>query len=174
MVLSLYGWLIAVVSLAFYPDHNINSSRKFHPFYISVTEMNHNAKNNIVEISCKIFADDLEKVLSRSAGGKVNVSDPNNKSNNDKLISTYIAKHLQLKIDDKPVTIQFIGSEREEDVVWSYFQVNNISAVKKIDVMNDILYETFESQTNLIHVQVDGNRQSKKVTNPESRLTFEY
>ena len=136
--------------------------------------MNYNAKDKIVEISCKIFADDLEKVLSKSTGSKVNVSDQNNKSNNDKLITAYIAKHLQLKIDDKPVTIQFIGSEREEDVVWSYFQVNNIASVKKIEVMNDILYETFGSETNLMHVQVDGNRESKKVTNPESRLVFEF
>jgi len=47
----------------------------------------------------------------------VNLSDQNKKANTDKLIAAYIIKHLQLKIDDKPVVLQFIGSEKEEDVV---------------------------------------------------------
>ena len=37
----------------------------FHPFFVSVTEMNHNAKDKTLEISCKLFADDFEKGLEQ-------------------------------------------------------------------------------------------------------------
>ena len=175
MVLSLYGWLIAAISLFFSNDFaDTGFQLGKHPFYISVTEINHNANDKIIEISCKIFADDLETTLSKSSGNKVNLSDQNNKAGNEKLIAAYIMKHLQLKIDDKPVVLQFVGSEKEEDVVWSYFQVNNIAAVKKMDIINDILYDSFDSETNLMHVMANGNRQSKKVSKPESRLVFEF
>src|SRR5882724_8072051 len=148
MVLSLYGWLIAVISLVFSNDAAYHGYQlRKHPFYVSVTEISHNAKDKIIEISCKIFADDLEMTLTKSSGTKVNLSDQNKKANTDKLIAAYIIKHLQLKIDDKPVVLQFIGSEKEEDVVWSYFQVNNISVVKKINAVNDILYDSYESET---------------------------
>jgi hypothetical protein len=175
MVLSLYGWLIAGISIIFSNDH-ADSGRQLrkHPFYISVTEISHNAQDKIIEISCKIFADDLETTLSKSSGTKVNLSDQNNKTGNDKMIAAYVMKHLQLKIDDKPVTLQFVGSEKEEDVVWSYFQVNNISTLKKMDIINDILYDLFDSETNLMHVMANGNRQSKKVSKPESHLVFEF
>ena len=36
-----------------------------HPFYISVTEVAHNAKEKSLEVSCKIFADDMEAALSQ-------------------------------------------------------------------------------------------------------------
>jgi Domain of unknown function (DUF6702) len=39
-----------------------------HPLYISVTEINHNAKDRILEVSCKIFTNDLETVLEKMSG----------------------------------------------------------------------------------------------------------
>ena len=36
-----------------------------HPFFVSVTEINHNAKDKTIEIACKIFTDDFE-TLSKS------------------------------------------------------------------------------------------------------------
>ncbi|MBS1598712.1 MAG: hypothetical protein JST75_10855 [Bacteroidetes bacterium] len=173
MVLSLYGRLIAVFSLICLQGEGKNSAMDLHPLYISVTEINHNAKNQTIEISCKIFADDLEKVLTKSSNTKVDFSSDNRKINNDKLLAAYITRHLKLEIDNKPVSLQFIGSEKEEDVIWSYFQVSNIATVKKLEIVNDILYDAFDTETNLVHVQLNGNRQSKKVTNPESHLVFE-
>ena len=141
---------------------------------MTVTEINHNAQEKIVEISCKIFADDLETVLKRSSGNKIQLSDQNKKAENDKLIAGYIVKHLQIKIDDRPVILQFVGSEKEDDAIWSYFQVNDISSVKKIDVINDLLYESFDSEINLVHVMANGSRQSKRVNNPEAHVVFEF
>ena len=34
----------------------------YHPIFVSVTEIEHNAKDKTLEISCKIFTDDLEKI----------------------------------------------------------------------------------------------------------------
>lgn len=171
----MYGWLIAIVSVLFVKsDREPITAAYKHPFYISVTEINHNSKEKLLEISCKIFADDFEAVLTKTSGAKVNISANSNKANNDKLISAYLTKHLQLKIDDKAVSLQFVGSEKEEDVVWTYFQVNNLETVKKIEIRNDVLYDLFDAETNLMHVMVNGNRQSKKVTNPESYLLFEF
>ncbi len=45
-----------------------------HPLYISVTEINHNAKDKILEVSCKIFTNDFETVLEKIAKTKVDLS----------------------------------------------------------------------------------------------------
>ncbi len=36
-----------------------------HPFYVSVTEISHNAKDKTLEISCKLFSSDFETVLEK-------------------------------------------------------------------------------------------------------------
>lgn len=174
MALSSYRWLTVVISLLSFNRDSTNILPVNHPFYMTVTEINHNAQEKIVEVSCKIFADDLEAVLKRSTGNKIQLSDQNKKSENDKLIAGYILKHLQIKIDDRPLILQFVGSEKEDDAIWSYFQVNDISNVKKIEIINDLLYESFDSEINLMHVMANGSRQSKRVSNPEAHLVFEF
>jgi hypothetical protein len=141
---------------------------------VSVTEINHNAKDRTLEISCKIFTNDFEEALHKLSGSKVDLSSAKDKTALDKVINTYIADHLKLKVDGKSVTLQFIGTEKESEGTWCYFQVSDIAALKKIEITNTILYEVFEAEINIIHVIVNGNRQSTKLTNPESQASFTF
>ena len=75
----------------------------FHPFFVSVTEMNHNAKDKTLEISCKLFADDFEKGLEQVYKIPVDITNPKDKKQTDQYISDYLKKHLQLKIDGKSI-----------------------------------------------------------------------
>src|SRR5258708_4250634 len=104
MAASLFKWLIILS----------------HPLYITVTEINHDPKDKTLEISCKMFTNDFEAVLEKTAHARVDLYDAKNKTANDRLIADYVEKHLLLRVDGKPVTLQFIGSEKEEDGTWSY------------------------------------------------------
>jgi hypothetical protein len=145
-----------------------------HPLYITVTEINHNAKERILEVSCKVFTNDLETVLEKVAGTRVDLSAPKDKPASDKLISAYVEKHLRLKVDGKPVQLHFIGSENEADGTWSYFQVNDVPVVKKIDAGDDLLYDGFNQQINIMHVTVGGQRQSTRLDYPEANASFQF
>jgi hypothetical protein len=176
MAVSLCKWLYATGLLLFicFDGNSSGLSIGLHPLYVSVTEINYNAKDRTVEISCKIFTNDLEATLEKLVHGKVDLSDQKDKPTTDKFIADYIQKHLQLKLDGRTVNLQFIGSEKETDATWSYFQVNNITAVKKIDIMNSILYDSFGQEINIMHVMVGGNRKSTKLSNPETNASFEF
>ena len=145
-----------------------------HPLYITVTEINHNPREKILEISCKIFTNDLETVLEKLAKAKVDLSSVKDKASNDKLIDAYIEKHLRLKVDGKPVGLRFVGSEKESDGTWCYFQVNDVPGVKKLDVVNDLLYDGFSQQINIMHVTVGGERKSTRLDCPEANASFQY
>jgi len=56
----------------------------------------------------------------------------------------------------------------------SYFQVNNISVVKKINAVNDILYDSYESETNLMHVMVNGADRVKKLVTRRSNWCLSF
>ena len=146
----------------------------FHPIHVSVTEINHNATDKTLEISCKLFTDDFEKVLAQIYKTKVDLINPPDRPAMEKLVSDFIQKHLTLKIDDKPVTLSYLGYEKDNDAVYSYFQVENISAVKKINITNNILHEMFTDQINLMHVIVNGTRKSVKLDYPEKEAVFSF
>ena len=173
MALSLCKWLILGVCSYLYGEP-VNEFYHFHPFYVSVTEISHNAREKILEVSCKIFTNDFELALSKFSNTKVDLSNPGNNPATAKPISDYISRHLQIKVDGRQVTLQYVGAEHETDATWSYFQVNDVPAVKKMEIVDDLLDDSFDAEINIIHVTVNGVRQSTKLNNPEKNVSFNF
>ena len=168
MVHFLFKWLMVGGFLLNQPE------TVSHPIYVSVTEIEHNAKEKTLEISCKIFTDDFEKTLRKAYKTYVDLLKPKDKNAMNNLVKDYVTKHLLIKVDGKAVALEFIGYEQEEEGIVSFYQVNNIPAVKKLDITNNILFEYKKEQINIIHVSVDGKRKSTKLLNPDAKAVFEF
>ncbi|MDB5196613.1 MAG: hypothetical protein JWP88_984 [Flaviaesturariibacter sp.] len=162
MALLSFKWLVPVlVSL-------------FHPFYIAVTEVNHNAKEKTLEISCKVFAEDLEETLKKNYKTTVDLSAEKQHAQNDKLIADYIIKHLFITTDGKPAKLSYVGFEKQAEAVYCYFEAVNVAAPKKVDFTNTILQDFTDKQINIIHMIVGGNRKSQKLDYPEKQVSFSF
>lgn len=166
MASILYKWLIVFSLTGFINTH--------HPIFVSVTEINHNAANKSLEISCKIFTDDLEQTLRQQNKIRIDLLNPASKQAMNVLVNNYIQKHLQLKVDDKAVVLEFVGFEQQEEGIISYFEVKNMATVKKLDVTNTILYESRPQQMQIIHVMVNGERKSSHLDNPDEKASFQF
>lgn len=145
-----------------------------HPIFVSVTEIEHNAKEKTLEISCKIFTDDFEKTLRKAYNTQVDLLKPKDKNAMNKMVADYVQKHLLIKVDAKPVALQFLGYQQDEEGIESYYQVNNIAAVKKMEITDNILFEYKKEQISIIHTNVNGNKKSTKLINPEDKYSFEF
>jgi hypothetical protein len=146
----------------------------FHPFFVSVTEINHNAKNHSVEVSCRMFYDDLEKALEKHYHTHFDIVKPTNKAQVNQLLTDYIKKHLIIKADGHVLNLSFVGYEIQEDGAWSYFEVKGVNSIKKIEVHDDLLYTEHPEQINMLHVTVNGERKSAKVENPEADAVISF
>jgi len=146
----------------------------FHPFYVSVTEIDYNAREGSLEISCKMFADDFENTLREQFKTKIDFAQPKDSKQLERMVYQYVQKHLQLKVNGKPASLQFVGFEKENEAAWCYLQVSNVPAVKRLDITNSLLYESYDSQISIMHVSVNGNRQSTRLINPESNTSFTF
>ncbi len=150
------------------------SSASMHPIYVSVTSIEHNAKEKTLEVSCKLFTNDFEKTLRKTYKTSVDLINPKDRSAMDKLINDYVLKHLKIATDGKPITLKYLGYEQEEEGITSYFEGANITEVKKIAVYNNLLYEYQIEQMGLIHITVAGIRKSTKLNNPDYKVVVEF
>jgi hypothetical protein len=158
----------------FYKWLMIGALGLFHPFYVSVTEINHNAKEKTLEISCKLFLEDTEKALQKQLGVPVELTSPKDLKKAQQQVSDYVKKHLLIKVDGKPVNLEFIGYEVEGASLWSYYQVKDISSVHKVDVSSNLLYEMYDTQISIVHVQVNADKKSSRANNPDTNMSFEF
>ncbi len=169
MAFTFIKWLSAILIF----NYSFLSDK--HPYFVSVTEIEHNAAEKILEVSVKIFTDDFEKTLRKqSPTAKIDLTNPTDKNVVNKLIKDYVVKNLLIKADDNATTLNFIGYEIEADAVISYYEVKNIAAVKKIDVSDKLLYEYKKEQFSVIHVKVGSNRKSIKLYNPVCDFKAEF
>ncbi len=145
-----------------------------HPLFVSVTELTHNTKENIVEVSCKMFADDCEKTLEQMTKTDVDISHPKDVKQLEKWLNEYIQKHLQMKVNGKPATLQWVGYEKESESVWCYLQVNDIKAVKKLELTNSLLYDMYNTEISIMHAMVGGNRKSIRINYPDTNALFDF
>jgi hypothetical protein len=145
-----------------------------HPFFVSVTEVRHNEKSKALEVSARIFYDDLEEALATSYQEKVDILKPADREQVNRLISDYLKKHLQISVNGKPLPLRFLGYEIEEDAAWCYLEVPEVGQVKRIDIRNEVLFAERPAQTNMLHVIVKGKRKSTKLHQPESKASFTF
>jgi len=171
MAASLFKWFYLILLGLPVGRYGANAP---HPLYISVLEINHNAKEKTLEISCKIFTSDLEIVLEKLAHGKVDLSDAASKKATDKWIADYVAQHLQLTVDGRVVSYHFAGSEKEADGTWSYFQAEGVASVKKLGITNSILYDRFSQEINIMHVTVGGEKKSTRLNYPDRQVDLQF
>lgn len=145
-----------------------------HPFYVSVTEMSLNTKTKSLEISCKMFAEDIEEVLKQNYNTPVDLGNDKMQAQNNKLINNYIQNHFSINIDTKATALEFVGFEKENESVYCYFEVRNVSGLQKITVNNTILQDYKKEQINIMHVIVNGNRKSTKLDYPSNQASFSF
>jgi hypothetical protein len=145
-----------------------------HPFHMSVFEINHNGKTSAIEITCKIISEDMESILRTKNGIAVDLAAVKDQEKNEKMINTYLQQNFSLKLDGNAVEMKMVGFEKEKESVYVYFEIANVKAVKKIELMNKVLYDLSDDQANIVHAVVGGKRQSKKLAYPAESLEFVF
>ncbi len=130
---------------------NTNWSPK-HDFHTSLTEINYNPKTSSLELSVRVFTDDLELTLTNFNNGKlVKIEDPEPTVN--PLLEQYVRKNLALISPDKEVKFgKFYGKEKEADATWIFLEIFDCKQIKNFTLYNTIMQEMFEDQTNLVNI----------------------
>ena len=159
---------------AFFQLIVLSVSSIFHPFYISMTEMNYNQRDKQIEISVRIFTNDFEKTLRKNCHCKIDLQEGKEKKAMETQVNAYILRHLQIKIDGQPENPVFSGFQQEEESTWSYFVIKNIAQVKKMEIDNSLLYDYTNEQINMLHVKANGKEQTDKLDFPQKIYSINY
>jgi len=165
LILSLSGLLQA---LAF--------SLCVHPMHVSVTEIDFDEKDKELEITSRIFIDDLEKTLqAQLKQPELDLLNPKNGQTIDQMASQYLGDHLKVSLDGKLQKTEYLGHERDGEALIFYILISKVKKWKTIQIFNDVITATFDDQSNLVHVTVKEKVKSLRLTRdtPSDKLTFD-
>lgn len=141
----------------------------FHKFYLSNTTFEFNAQNRAIEITSKIFTDDLE--LALEAQNQRHYSLYPQTPEGFELVKKYIGDNLSLQVGGRNVVLNFLGYNVDNDMTILFLEGNYFDP-NQVVVKNTILLELFADQQNIVEVRWNGQSKREYLTNSKSQFQF--
>jgi len=145
-----------------------------HEFYLSVTEIEYNNKEQSLQIITRVFIDDFQNVLNERYDADIQLSQEKEKGAVTENISKYLTQKLRLNANGEDLQLNYLGKEYDADQLVLYIEVENIASFNQIEVTNEILTDLFDDQKNVVHVKVNGKTKSLLLMRQQEteKLTF--
>lgn len=110
-----------------------------------------NASSSMLEVTHRIHAHDAELTLAATTG--VQAVDITQVKNQAQLL-LYIEKQFTMTDGGKTIALQPLGAEMEGEAILVYQECRLATPPKVLSIVNGILRDVFEGQTNLVNVRL--------------------
>ena len=153
----------------------LNGFSFVHKYYVSITQIDFAEEQESVQITSRIFIDDLEDVF-RERFNKEIVLDVDQESEMlEFYIESYIKEKVSVKINGEDVILNYLGKEYENDILFCYLEIENSNEIKAIEITNTILFDKFDDQKNIIRFKINNKNKSFVLTQDKqmSLLNFD-
>jgi 6-pyruvoyl-tetrahydropterin synthase len=145
-----------------------------HKFYVSITKIEYVKEKNSLQIITKIFIDDIEDALQQRYDTSISLDTKKETKAADEDVKNYLFQKIKIKVNGKPLTLDYIGKEYETDMLVAYLEIKNIKELKTIQIENKLLMEIFPEQQNIIHLKTSKSRKSLILDSDEPSGKLEF
>ena len=163
--IKMMRWMGLIVLLA--------CSSWFHPVHVSVTNVDLDPVGGKVELSVKIFSDDFQDLILHKYGVQLNIVEQEDPGDGISAVNRYIQEALQLVFNGKETAdLQFVESKLNEEAIWLFYRYEHPGRIRKVDIVNRVMLEKFNDQTNLMIVSFNERQNGYKLDNKTTELSF--
>jgi predicted RNase H-related nuclease YkuK (DUF458 family) len=150
------------------------SAFTLHKFYVGVFQIDYFKEKKAVQITVRLFIDDLEKALYKKHNKHIYITTKDEIAEANTLIANYLSEKLKIKINNKSQSLQFLTKEQEDNIVICYLKIPFKDNIKDLEITNTVLSDIFKEQQNLVHLNINGNKKTILFTNTETNQKLKY
>lgn len=151
------------------------SSFVFHKFYMGIFQVNYVAEKKMVQITSRIFVDDLNNGIEKKYHKKTFIGTEKETQADLDLLKRYLSENFSIKINGQPKTIVFLSKEMEvDDVLVCYSKITGVEKLKTLEITNTILTDWNAEQQNITHISAFGTKRSVLFTESSRKEVLKY
>ncbi len=140
-----------------------------HKYYISLTKIEYKKESKSIQITMRIFIDDLQETINTTYNKDFELALPNESKKIDTIINNYLTGKFKIKINNIQKAYSYIGKEYENEVVYLYLEINNIESIKAIEIKNTVMMEIFPEQKNIIKLNINNTKKTFLLTTKKEK-----
>ncbi|MCY3772484.1 MAG: hypothetical protein OXG98_10760 [Gemmatimonadetes bacterium] len=134
------------------------SVARAHVFYVSIARVKWNADEARLDVSVRIFTDDLEEAIVAEGGPRLRLWTDQAREDRDRHVSDYLASRLAFRVNDVDRQLTYVGMEDALDATACLVQITGVDRVETIEVENRILIDMFDTQANVMRFEIGGEK----------------
>lgn len=134
-----------------------------HPIHVSLSELNYNAPELTLEISHRMFYDDLERAMERQCNCAITLDAKTPSANVDSVLRRYIAPRVLLMADGVRLTPKFLGVEYDADALWVHYEASDLRPFTELTIEQNLLFELYPDQSSLVNFTCSGQLRSARL-----------
>lgn len=151
------------------------SAFTFHKFYMGVFQVNYVTEKKMIQITSRIFVDDLNNGMEKKYHKKTFVGTERETQADVDLLKKYLADNFSVKTDGQLKPITFLSKEVEAgDVLVCYSRIKDIDKFRTIEISNSVLVDWNGEQQNITHVSAFGTKKSVLFTESSRKEVLKY
>ena len=140
------------------------SSMAIHKFYVSIYQVNYAPKKKMIQITSRLFIDDVNDALEKKFKKRTYFALENETPEDEVFLKKYFAEKFIIKVNGVSKTINYLSKDIDGNVVICYFSVKDLPKISSVAIENSALMELNEEQQNIIQANINGEKQSLLLT----------
>ena len=145
-----------------------------HKFFVALYQVNYVPQKKMLQITARIFVDDLNAAIGKKYTKKVNLGSEKETGEDLILLKKYLSEKLVIKVNGQTKSMLFLSKELEGDILICYLSVKDISKINVIETYNSMIVEGNNEQQNIMHFNVNGVKNSILFTESTSKGMLKY
>jgi hypothetical protein len=136
------------------------SAFEIHKFYMAIFQVNYAPEKKMLQITSRIFIDDLNLALEKKYGKKTNLGLEKETVADLNLLKKYFTENLVFKVNGQLKPLTFLSKEVEGDVLICYCRVSDVAKLQSAEITNTVLTHWNSEQQNILHCTAFGEKKT--------------
>ena len=150
------------------------TSFSVHKFYVALYQVNYAPEKKMLQITTRIFVDDLNNAIGKKYTKKSNLGSENETVEDLNLLKRYFGEKVSFNVNGQVRHMLFLSKEMEGDVLICYFTIKEVKKINSLEIYNSIITEGISEQQNIMHFNVLGTKNTLLFTESTSKGVLKY
>lgn len=150
------------------------SSFQLHKFYVGLFQIKYASQKKEVQITARIFADDLNEALQKEHKKQFHLATSKESESASDFIKKYLDDKIKIQINNAYKPFEFLSREMDGQTMICYLKIKDISKINSFEVQNTLLMEVYEEQQNIIQMEINGKKQNLLLTADKFSGKFDF
>ena len=136
------------------------SAFEVHKFYMAIFQVNYAPEKKMLQITSRIFMDDLNLAIEKKYGKKAFLGTEKESNEDITNLKKYFTENLVFKVNGQLKPLTFLSKEVEGDVLICYCRVSDVAKLQSAEITNTVLTHWNSEQQNILHFNGLGEKKT--------------